>query len=81
MGNTVAVASFVGSAGEYTGSSSSSHGVYIPLAEEPGLARRFGYEYLAYQRNVPRWIPRVRPWTGRESAPPDEKWQRLIDKS
>jgi protein-S-isoprenylcysteine O-methyltransferase Ste14 len=47
--------------------------VYIPLAEEPGLVRRFGDEYLPYQRNVPRWIPRVRPWTGGKSALPDEK--------
>lgn len=36
---------------------------YIPLLEERQLARRFGDEYLAYKRNVPRWIPRFRPWT------------------
>jgi protein-S-isoprenylcysteine O-methyltransferase Ste14 len=36
--------------------------VYIPLAEEPGLEKRFGEDYLAYKINVPRWIPRVRPW-------------------
>jgi protein-S-isoprenylcysteine O-methyltransferase Ste14 len=36
--------------------------IYIPLAEEPGLARRFGEEYLEYKKNVPRWIPRLRPW-------------------
>jgi protein-S-isoprenylcysteine O-methyltransferase Ste14 len=35
---------------------------YMPLVEEPGLARRFGGEYEAYKRNVPRWIPRMRPW-------------------
>jgi protein-S-isoprenylcysteine O-methyltransferase Ste14 len=38
--------------------------VYIPLVEEPGLVRRFGDDYLAYRQNVPRWIPRVRPWVG-----------------
>jgi protein-S-isoprenylcysteine O-methyltransferase Ste14 len=37
--------------------------VYIPLIEEPGLAKRFGEEYLAYKRNVARWLPRVRPWS------------------
>jgi protein-S-isoprenylcysteine O-methyltransferase Ste14 len=37
--------------------------VYIPLIEEPGLSQRFGEEYLVYKRNVPRWIPRLRPWT------------------
>jgi protein-S-isoprenylcysteine O-methyltransferase Ste14 len=36
--------------------------VYFPLVEEPGLRRRFGLEYDAYRANVPRWLPRVRPW-------------------
>ena len=36
---------------------------YIPLVEEPGLVDRFGDEYLAYRSNVPRWIPRLRPWS------------------
>ncbi len=36
--------------------------VYIPLAEEPGLVRRFGDSYREYRRHVPRWIPRSRPW-------------------
>jgi protein-S-isoprenylcysteine O-methyltransferase Ste14 len=31
--------------------------------EEPTLRRTFGEEYLAYCKQVPRWIPRVRPWT------------------
>jgi protein-S-isoprenylcysteine O-methyltransferase Ste14 len=38
--------------------------IYIPLVEEPGLAERFGEDYLLYKRNVPRWIPRWRPWEG-----------------
>jgi protein-S-isoprenylcysteine O-methyltransferase Ste14 len=36
--------------------------VYIPLFEEPALTRRFGEDYKLYQRNVPRWIPRLKPW-------------------
>jgi len=36
--------------------------IYIPFFEEPGLERRFGREYLIYKGNVPRWIPRLRPW-------------------
>jgi protein-S-isoprenylcysteine O-methyltransferase Ste14 len=36
--------------------------VYIPLSEEPGLVKRFGNDYLAYKQNVPRWVPRLRPW-------------------
>jgi protein-S-isoprenylcysteine O-methyltransferase Ste14 len=34
--------------------------VYIPLAEEPDLRRRFGDDYRAYEEEVPRWIPRLR---------------------
>ncbi|HAM35043.1 MAG TPA: hypothetical protein DEB40_07540 [Elusimicrobia bacterium] len=34
--------------------------VYIPLVEERGLEARFGEEYLAYKRSVPRWIPRIK---------------------
>jgi protein-S-isoprenylcysteine O-methyltransferase Ste14 len=34
----------------------------IPLVEEPGLRRRFGDSYVEYCRNVPRLIPRLRPW-------------------
>lgn len=30
--------------------------------EEPALARRFGEPYATYRRNVPGWLPRVRPW-------------------
>jgi protein-S-isoprenylcysteine O-methyltransferase Ste14 len=37
--------------------------VYFVVYEEPGLERRFGEEYRAYRRNVPRWIPRRTPWT------------------
>jgi protein-S-isoprenylcysteine O-methyltransferase Ste14 len=36
--------------------------VYMPLAEEPGLERRFGADYREYRCNVPRWLPRLRPW-------------------
>jgi protein-S-isoprenylcysteine O-methyltransferase Ste14 len=30
--------------------------------EEPTLTKRFGEQYEAYRREVPRWRPRVRPW-------------------
>lgn len=39
--------------------------VYLPLVEEPGLRKRFGADYDAYRANVPRWIPRLRPWEPR----------------
>lgn len=31
--------------------------------EEPHLTERYGSEYVAYRRNVPRWIPRISAWT------------------
>lgn len=36
--------------------------VYIPLLEEPVLAARFPESYDEYKRNVPRLVPRLRPW-------------------
>jgi protein-S-isoprenylcysteine O-methyltransferase Ste14 len=36
--------------------------IYFVVSEEPGLANRFGKEYLEYKQNVPRWIPRLKPW-------------------
>ena len=36
--------------------------LYLPLVEEPGLRRRFGEDYALYTANVPRWLPRLRPW-------------------
>lgn len=36
--------------------------VYIPLFEEPQLKNRFGADYAEYCRNVPRLVPRLRPW-------------------
>jgi protein-S-isoprenylcysteine O-methyltransferase Ste14 len=41
-----------------------NHAFFL-LHEEPGLERRFGEEYRAYKRAVPRWIPRRRPWVAR----------------
>lgn len=36
--------------------------IYIPFVEEPGLEDRFGDEYRLYKANVPRWLPRLKPW-------------------
>jgi protein-S-isoprenylcysteine O-methyltransferase Ste14 len=38
--------------------------VYFLVYEEPNLEKRFGNEYREYKRNVPRWIPRLKPFTG-----------------
>ncbi len=34
---------------------------FVRLYEEPHLSERFGEEYQAYRRVVPRWIPRFHP--------------------
>ncbi len=36
--------------------------VYFPLLEEPALVKRFGDEYKIYLENVPRWMPRIKPY-------------------
>jgi protein-S-isoprenylcysteine O-methyltransferase Ste14 len=38
---------------------------YFILSEEPGLEKRFGEAYRVYKNSVPRWIPRIKPWTGK----------------
>ena len=35
---------------------------YFIASEEPGLVKRFGDSYRAYKANVPRWLPRLRPY-------------------
>ncbi|MFZ0885033.1 MAG: isoprenylcysteine carboxylmethyltransferase family protein, partial [Candidatus Acidiferrales bacterium] len=39
--------------------------VFVLTYEEPTLRRTFGAEYDMYRANVPRWIPRLTPWSGR----------------
>lgn len=36
--------------------------IYFVYSEEPGLIKRFGDDYIEYKKNVPRWIPRLKPW-------------------
>jgi protein-S-isoprenylcysteine O-methyltransferase Ste14 len=38
--------------------------VFVLAYEEPTLRASFGEEYKRYCANVPRWIPRLRPWSG-----------------
>jgi protein-S-isoprenylcysteine O-methyltransferase Ste14 len=37
--------------------------VFVHSYEEPTLARTFGQQYETYRSAVPRWRPRLRPWT------------------
>jgi len=43
--------------------------LFIMLYEEPTLTRLFGEEYVIYRKNVPRWIPRLRPWNSQATDP------------
>ena len=36
--------------------------LFVLVYEEPTLRRRFPNDYARYRREVPRWIPRIRPW-------------------
>jgi protein-S-isoprenylcysteine O-methyltransferase Ste14 len=39
--------------------------LFVTAYEEPTLRRTYGHEYEEFCANVPRWIPRVRPWNPR----------------
>ena len=41
---------------------------FVVLYEEPALRARFGRSYEVYRANVPRWLPRLRPWRGTGSS-------------
>lgn len=36
---------------------------FILTYEEPTLRRSFPHQYGPYVRNVPRWLPRLKPWS------------------
>jgi protein-S-isoprenylcysteine O-methyltransferase Ste14 len=36
--------------------------LFVVFYEEPHLTKVFGAEYREFCSNVPRWLPRVRPW-------------------
>jgi protein-S-isoprenylcysteine O-methyltransferase Ste14 len=38
--------------------------LFVCFYEEPTLTRRYGDEYLRFKQNVPRWLPRLKPWQG-----------------
>ncbi|MEQ9350730.1 MAG: isoprenylcysteine carboxylmethyltransferase family protein, partial [Alphaproteobacteria bacterium] len=46
-----------------------ANGLYLPLVEEPRLARRFGDHWRDYAAHVPRWLP----GTGGGSSDPDDR--------
>jgi protein-S-isoprenylcysteine O-methyltransferase Ste14 len=36
--------------------------LFVVLYEEPKLTCSFGDEYCEFRDNVPRWVPRLKPW-------------------
>ena len=38
--------------------------LFVLAYEEPELRRQFGAEYEDYRAQVPRWLPRLKPWRG-----------------
>jgi protein-S-isoprenylcysteine O-methyltransferase Ste14 len=39
--------------------------LFVKFYEEPTLVKTYGAAYEEYRRNVPAWIPRLRPWVPR----------------
>ena len=37
--------------------------IFVLAYEEPTLRHTFGTQFEAYTANVPRWVPRLQPWT------------------
>ena len=40
--------------------------IWFLVYEEPDLQHKFGDLYKNYKKNVPRWIPRLKPWIPQE---------------
>jgi protein-S-isoprenylcysteine O-methyltransferase Ste14 len=36
--------------------------IYLRLSEEKKLKDRFGDDYIKYNKSVPMWIPRLKPY-------------------
>ncbi|AXF56036.1 methyltransferase family protein [Salicibibacter kimchii] len=37
--------------------------IYFIIGEEPELEKKFGEDYIEYKNNVPRLLPRKKPWS------------------
>ena len=37
--------------------------IFVLAYEDPTLRHTFGTQFEAYTANVPRWVPRLQPWT------------------
>jgi len=41
--------------------------IFVIVYEEPELRRRYGAQFDAYRAHVPRWLPRLTPYSGAKS--------------
>jgi protein-S-isoprenylcysteine O-methyltransferase Ste14 len=47
---------------EYLGYVAVGFHLFVVFYEEPTLRKKYGASYDEFCRNVPRWLPRLRPW-------------------
>jgi protein-S-isoprenylcysteine O-methyltransferase Ste14 len=40
--------------------------IYFILVEERSMLQRFGNDYRAYKKKVPRWLPKLKPYKAQE---------------
>src|SRR4051812_8458390 len=49
---------------------------FVHVYEEPTLRETYGPAYGEFCENVPRWLPRVTPWTGTTRVHPGDRMRR-----
>jgi protein-S-isoprenylcysteine O-methyltransferase Ste14 len=53
---------------------------FVRLYEEPTLREQFGAGYDAYRSAVPGWLPRLRPWQGKDGGSAAPQLARQADR-
>jgi protein-S-isoprenylcysteine O-methyltransferase Ste14 len=51
---------------------------FVQVYEEPTLRETYGPAYDEFCENVPRWLPRLTPWTGTTSARSRHRMRRAV---
>lgn len=46
----------------YAALAAAGFALFVRFYEEPTLRRQFGQDYDVYAAQVPRWLPRLKPW-------------------
>jgi protein-S-isoprenylcysteine O-methyltransferase Ste14 len=50
-----------------------AQGAFVHAYEEPTLREAYGPAYDEFCENVPRWLPRLTPWTGTTRSRPGDR--------